>query len=189
MKSHQQKQETRRAIRCECGGKLRPTTFDVYDFSAYVGFKVTVSGAEGFRCSRCGGETVDGTLLNAVMNYTIVQVAQSPRLLNGAEARFLRHTLHATQEGLAARMGIVRETVADWERGAKPISPQNDFILRALALSWMVAERLITPEHMRDVLGVNLGEVRRKPPRKRTSISGTAAAMKAMVGSHEARAA
>lgn len=28
-------------------------------------------------------------------------------------------------------MGIVRETLADWERGAAPISPQVDLLLRA----------------------------------------------------------
>ena len=188
MKSQQPKPGASRAIRCECGGELRPTKFDVYDFSDYVGFKVTVSGADGFKCTKCGGETVDGSLVNAVMTYTIVQVAKSPRLLNGAEARFLRHSLHATQEELARNMGIDRVTVADWERGAKQISPQHDFILRTFAMSWMVAENLITPEHMREVLGADFAAVRRMPPRKRTSLSDTAAVVKGTVPDCEARA-
>jgi DNA-binding transcriptional regulator YiaG len=188
MKSQQQKPGASRAIRCECGGDLRPTKFDVYDFSDYVGFKVTVSGADGFKCNKCGGETVDGSLVNAVMTYTIVQVAKSPRLLNGAEARYLRHSLHATQEELAKNMGIARVTVADWERGAEQISPQHDFILRAFAMNWMVAENLITPEYMREVLGANSSAVRRLPPKKRTSISDTAAVVKAMVPNCEVRA-
>ena len=117
MKEEQQKPRASRAVICECGGELRPTKFDVYDFSAYVGFKVTVSGVDGLKCTKCGGETVDGSLVNAVMTYTIVQIAKSPRRLNGAEARYLRHTLDVTQEELAARMGIDRVTVAKWESG------------------------------------------------------------------------
>lgn len=190
MKNQQQKPGASRAIRCECGGELRPTKFEVYDFSDYVGFKVTVSGVDGFKCTKCGGETVDGALVNAVMNYTIVQVAKSPRLLNGTEARYLRHSLHATQEELAKKMGIDRVTVADWERGSERISPQHDFILRALAMSLMVAENLITPEYMRGVLGTNFAAVRRLPPKKRTSLdlSDATALMKAMVPNPEFRA-
>jgi DNA-binding transcriptional regulator YiaG len=188
MKNQQQRPKPSQAIRCECGGELRPTKFDAYDFSDYVGFKVTVSGAEGFRCNKCGGETVDGSLVNAVMNYTIVQVAKSPRLLNGAEARYLRHSLHATQEKLAKNMGIDRVTVADWERGAQQISPQHDFILRVFVMNWMVAENLITPSFMREVLGANSAAVRHLPPKKRTSISDTAAMVWAMVPNCEVRA-
>jgi DNA-binding transcriptional regulator YiaG len=168
MKNEQPKPITSRAISCECGGELRPAKFDVYDFSDYVGMNVTVSNVDGFKCTKCEGETVDGSLVNLVMNYTIMQVAKAPRLLNGAEARYLRRSLHATQEELADKMGIGRVTVADWERGAAQISPQHDYILRVLALGWMVAGKLITPECMSEILETVLKAVRREPPRKRT---------------------
>jgi len=168
MKKEQRKATANRAIICECGGELRSAKLDGYDFSDYVGLNVTVSGVEGFKCTKCGGETVDGSLVNLVMNYTIMQVAKSPRRLNGAEARYLRRTLHVTQEELADKMGIDRVTVADWERGAAQISPQHDYILRVFALGWMEAGNLITPECMTEILGTVFKAVRREPPKKRT---------------------
>lgn len=168
MKKEQRKATANRTIICECGGELRPAKLDGYDFSDYVGLNVTVSGVDGFKCTKCGGETVDGSLVNLVMNYTIMQVAKSPRRLNGEEARYLRRTLHVTQEELADKMGIDRVTVADWERGAAPISPQHDYILRGFALGWMVAGNLITPECMTEILGTVFKAVRRELPKKRT---------------------
>jgi DNA-binding XRE family transcriptional regulator len=168
MRNQQRKSKASRAIACECGGELRPAKFDGYDFSDYVGLNVTVSNVDGFKCTKCGGETVDGSLVNLVMNYTIMQVAKSPRRLNGGEARYLRRTLHATQEELAEKMGIDRVTVADWERGANPISPQHDYILRGFALGWMLAGNLITPECMVEILGTVFKAVRRELPKKGT---------------------
>jgi DNA-binding transcriptional regulator YiaG len=166
-KNEQRKPTASRAIVCECGGDLRPVKFATYDFSDYVGLNATVSNVDGFKCAKCGGETVDGALVNLVMNYTIMQVTKAPRLLNGSEARYLRRSLHATQEELADKMGIDRVTVADWERGAAQISPQHDYILRVLALGWMEAEKLITPECMREILGTVFNAVRHELPKKR----------------------
>jgi DNA-binding transcriptional regulator YiaG len=168
MKHERRKPAVSHAIACECGGELRPTRLNGYDFSDYLGLNVTVSCVDGFKCSKCGGETVDGSLVNMVMNYTIMQVAKSPRRLNGAEARYLRRTLHVTQEELADKMGIDRVTVADWERGAAQISPQHDYILRVFALGWMVEGNLITMECMTEILGTVFKAVRREPPKKRT---------------------
>ena len=165
MKKEQQTHD----IPCECGGLLRPAKLDVYDFSDYVGLNVTVNNVDGFRCDKCGGETVDESLINMVTNYTIVQVAKSQHRLNGDEARYLRRSLHATQSELAARMGIDRVTVADWERGAEKISPQHDYILRGLTLAWMVAENLLVPNQMKEILGSVGNTVRQEPPKKTTA--------------------
>jgi predicted component of type VI protein secretion system len=81
-------------------------------------------------------------------------------------------------------MRIDRVTVADWERGAEQISPQHDYILRVLALSWMVTKKLITPEHMSEVLGANFTAVRRLPPKKRTSLDLAGAAMMQAMAPH-----
>jgi DNA-binding transcriptional regulator YiaG len=191
MKNEQQKPTKGCAIVCECGGELRPARFDVYDFSDYVGMKVTVSDVDGFKCTKCGGETVDGSLLNMVMNYTIMQVAKQPRRLNGAEVRYLRHSLHATQEELAHNMGINRVTLADWERGADDISPEYDYVLRGFALSWMVGADLIKPDQMREILGTVFKGVRHQPPTKRPrglALPNLAAMKKTMLQRGEMRA-
>ncbi len=167
MKNEPQKPATSRVIICDCGGELRPAHFDVYDFSDYVGLKVTVSDIDGFKCTKCGGETIDGAVLNMVMNYTITQVAKQPRRLGGAEVRYLRRSLHATQEELAHNMGINRVTLADWERGDRDISPEYDYMLRGFALGSLVEADLIKPDQMREILGTVFKAVRHQPPTKR----------------------
>jgi len=158
-----------RAIVCECGGRLRPTVLEQYDFSDYVGFEVILKGMEGFTCDTCGGETISGGLVNVVMNYTVVQIVQQPRRLNGAEARYLRHNLDATQEELGTRMGIARETVAKWECGDSTISAQHDFILRVFSLAAMI-ERGLVPRAYAERVMAGLRAVAVAPPGKTTSI-------------------
>lgn len=55
------------AIKCECGGDLLPEVLEKYDASAYVGRKVLLVMVNGYRCSGCGCETIDGETINALM--------------------------------------------------------------------------------------------------------------------------
>src|SRR6185312_12077997 len=91
---------------CDCGGKLVPATFETYDFSRYVGFKVTLSGMEGLRCEKCEWKTLPGEVINHVLNYMVIDFTRFPRRLNGEEARYLRRRLELTQEELRVRMGV-----------------------------------------------------------------------------------
>lgn len=62
-------------------------------------------------------------------------VLTQPRILSTEEARFLRKSvLGLTQARLAERMGINAITVADWERGERPMSKEHDYELRGIAL-------------------------------------------------------
>lgn len=159
-----------KGIRCECGGELEPTVLAKYDFSDYVGFEVNLNGFEGLKCNKCGDETLDGRLVNAILNHTVVQAAKQPRRLNGKEARFLRHHLCTTQEELAVRMGVVRETVAKWECGDSPISPAHDYMLRAITLGSMIALGLLPAEMAQQIMKDTFTAVRPSPPQRRTSI-------------------
>ena len=63
-------------------------------------------------------------------------VLTQPRILSAEEARFLRKAvLGLTQARLAERMGINAITVADWERGERPMSKEHDYELRGIALA------------------------------------------------------
>ena len=166
MTTENQTQET-----CDCGGALRPATVDAFDFSRYVGFKVTLYQAEVLRCDTCGWTTLDGTTINALMNHMVLDFTKFPRRLNGTEARYLRHSIEATQEELASRMGVVRETVAKWECGDQTISPQHDFILRMLALSGMVSRGIMTPEAAGKILSETFIAVRSDPPKPASTIN------------------
>src|SRR5450432_1860385 len=110
-------------VACDCdGGSLRPVKLARYDFSDYVGFEVILSDMDGLRCDKCGAETLPGGMVNLVLNFIVVELAKQPKRLSGPEAKYLRHNLDVTQEELASRMGIVRETVAKWECGDAIIS-------------------------------------------------------------------
>lgn len=158
-------------LACDCGGNLQPATLETYDFSRYVGFKVTLSGMEGLRCDKCGWGTLDGAVINHVLNYMVVDFTRFPRLLNGNEARFLRRRLELTQDELRVRMGVDRVTVAKWECGTNEISPQHDFILRLLALNGMASRGLISVESVSVILGENFKSVQTNPPEEATFIN------------------
>lgn len=117
--------------KCECGGKYKESVVKDFDFTPFAGLPVILQEGPGLRCSKCGDETLDGKVIDGLLDALASEVIKQPHLLNGQQARFLRKRLGLTQGELAERMGLSRrETVADWERGN--ISPQNDYILRAL---------------------------------------------------------
>ena len=149
---------------CECGGRLYAATLDEYDFSAYAGFKVTLTNITGLRCDKCHGETIVGGMINAAMNLILRDVSESPRRLHGEEARFLRRNLGITQEELSTRMGINRVTVAKWECGDEPISPQHDYILRGMILIGLCALNGTPIETANKTLRSVFGAVRTLPP-------------------------
>lgn len=128
------------AINCECGGQLLPVMLESFDFSGYTGFPIVINGLPGFKCSKCSGETVAGGILHLVFKLAVVEIAKLPRRLSGDEARLLRRVLSITQQELATRMAITRETVAKWECGDQEISPQNDFILRIVVITPLVGQ-------------------------------------------------
>lgn len=56
-----------------------------------------------------------------------------PKSLNGAELRFLRLEMEATQRDLAAILGTTEQTLSLWERArTKPMPGSADRLLRAL---------------------------------------------------------
>ena len=71
-------------------------------------------------------------MISAALLALTQQVLMKPSVLSPEEAKFLRKRLQLSQKDLAERMGIQRETVAVWECGQKPLSPQHDYILRGL---------------------------------------------------------
>jgi DNA-binding transcriptional regulator YiaG len=166
-----------RPANCECGGSLRVATLDEYDFSDYVGFKVILTNVPGLRCDKCHGETIVGGMINAAMNLTLRRISESPRRLHGAEAKYLRRNLGITQEELAIRMGINRVTVAKWECGDEPISPQHDYILRGMILTGLALLNSIPREVVEKTLRSVFGAVRTLPPMNAVVIDASDLAM------------
>ncbi len=57
-------------------------------------------------------------------------VVDRPRLLTGAEFRFLRNELELSQKALAAVMHKTDQTIANWEKGKTAIPLESDLFLR-----------------------------------------------------------
>jgi DNA-binding transcriptional regulator YiaG len=148
---------------------LRAAELKDFDFSGYVGIPVVLKQVPGYRCSGCGLHTLDGTIINTLEQVLAIAITQKPYLLSAQEAKYLRKHLGLTQEKLAERLGIARETLANWETGADRISPQHDFILRtvlvaSLGVGHTQAMNASTfPRVLKEAIGT-LTSVRRESP-------------------------
>src|SRR5262249_41220118 len=109
--------------RCECGGTFRPVTLSGFDFSRYAGLPSFLDGAPGWRCDACQRELLHGHVINVSLFLIAMEIVRFPRRLTPGFARYLRRSMQITQQELADRMGIARETVANWESNLKEISP------------------------------------------------------------------
>lgn len=127
---------------CECGGKLRPARLASFDFSTLAGlpFPVRLQGVPGLRCSRCRGETLEGTVINRALRLVALALLELPARLPSEVARYLRSSLGLTQAELATRMDVNRVTIAKWESGEDAISSAHDMVLRALAFGHLAAQ-------------------------------------------------
>lgn len=120
---------------CECGGLFKDTVQTEFDFSSFAGMPVKLTDAPAIQCSKCGRQTLRGTTINFVMDLLFPMVTSAPKLLTADQARFLRKRMRLTQQALAGKMGIARETVAKWECGDSDsrISQGHDLMLRAIS--------------------------------------------------------
>lgn len=121
---------------CACGGELERTTLAEFDFSRYAGEGMTVNlvKAPGYRCDRCGAQTLDGEVIEEVLSKLGQAMAVGRERLGHDELRFLRKHLGLTQQELGEKLEINRVTIADWERGEQPISLMHELKLRSLVL-------------------------------------------------------
>jgi transcriptional regulator with XRE-family HTH domain len=119
-------------LKCECGGTFKPITLNGFDFSRYAGLPSFLDGAPGWKCGSCQREMLHGQVINVSLFLIAMLIVRFPRRLTPGFARYLRRSMQITQQELADRMGIARETVASWESNLKEISPQHDLILRVL---------------------------------------------------------
>jgi transcriptional regulator with XRE-family HTH domain len=165
-------------LSCECGGPLKATRLERFDFSPYAGFNVELGGDEGgegvpgLKCDRCGGTTLEGETIDLVLRLLAVIMVVEERRLPAEATRYLRRFLELTQKDLAERMGVDRVTVADWERAAEPISAAHDMVLRSIVISKLLEAAGV------DVVELQtpLRSVHRKPSRRSRALSAAAIA-------------
>ena len=120
---------------CECSGTFKRVTLTNFDFSRYSGLPSFLDGVPGWKCGSCKREMLLGQAINISLFFIAMLIVRSPGRLAPGFARYLRRSMQITQQELADRMGVARETVASWESNLKEISPQHDLILRVLILN------------------------------------------------------
>jgi len=156
--------------RCECGGTFKPVTLRNFDFSRYSGLPSFLDGAPGWRCGSCQREMLHGKVINASLFLIAMEIVGFPHRLTAELARYLRRSMQITQQELADRMGIARETVASWESNLKEISPQHDLILRVLMSNHARGSAALPTKTVVDIANdviATLSSVRSEPaPRK-----------------------
>jgi transcriptional regulator with XRE-family HTH domain len=148
-------------MRCDCGGALRRVRLKAFDFTPLAGIPSELRKVPGLRCGDCGYETVPGFVINGSLEVLALAVAQYDHRLTKELAIFLRKRLRITQQELADRMGISRETVAKWECGRNEISASHDMILRTLVVGSLAAS--LWGEPMRKAVSA-FAHVRTEPP-------------------------
>jgi hypothetical protein len=124
--------------RCECGkGELRPALLTDYDFSAFAGIPVLLSRVNGLRCTSCEGETLEGDVINDVLERTELSVLDIPRPLKLNEMTFLRKRMRMSQNDLLAAMIDI----------SHPPSPEGteDMLLLCLSVFHVFFDRLLRP--------------------------------------------
>ncbi len=157
-------EENAMTMKCECGGMLKAEKLDSFDFTPLAGIPVTLVDVPGLRCSKCKGATLEGEVINYVTHALASAVVRQQDRLSSEHARYLRKYLRLTQQALAGRMGIARETVADWERGKNVISPQHDLMLRAIVVAQLMARPGEGPKR-RDMVEAIRGARIAEPPK------------------------
>jgi hypothetical protein len=122
---------------CSCGGTLKAATLRKMDLMPILGLRgVLDAPLAGYKCNNCEAGSFDGPVFIKILFAVTRAVLEQHRILTSEEARFLRKAvLGRTQVDLAKQMGINAITVADWERGERPLSKEHDYELRGMVLA------------------------------------------------------
>jgi DNA-binding transcriptional regulator YiaG len=138
---------------------------DKVEIAPLFGLRGLVQGpVPGLRCDGCGEETFEAGTLGRMLAVVGRSVLTQPRILSPEEARFLRKAVLAhTQEGLAKRMGINKITVADWERGERPLSKEHDYEIRGIALVSLMETLSATADRQLDTLRQSVATILTAP--------------------------
>ncbi len=91
-------------------------------------------------------------LLEQIRTVVFVELVSARcRTLDGADIRFLRRFLEWKQEGLAAALGVKRETVCRYETGKDPVPAAVSLAVQRLCLPGMIEALNAMPPELRNL--------------------------------------
>jgi putative transcriptional regulator len=114
-----------------CGAEMKTGRESVrYDACGLP--SVTLMGVEVSRCPQCGEYEVAIPQIDDLHKAIAQTVIRKTSRLDAAEIRYLRKYLGWSGVDFATHMGMTPETISRWERGAEPIGPVADRLLRLM---------------------------------------------------------
>lgn len=96
---------------------------------------VELHGVEVITCPTCGEEGIAIPRIGQLHRVLAEAFVTQRRMLAPVEIRFLRKHIGLSGADFAQRMGVARETVSRWEKGATPMGAQADRLLRLLVVT------------------------------------------------------
>ncbi len=121
-------------MRCNEGHEMQERTGNA-EFELADGVSVTLKGSRVFRCQECGVESPVVPAPAALVRAAAEAMARAPNKLGPQEIRFLRKSLGFSGKHFAAKINVDAGTVSRWERGAEPMGPANERLLRLMVLA------------------------------------------------------
>jgi putative transcriptional regulator len=134
-----------------CGNRKISFTTGHYHFLDSGLDNVHLSNVDTWTCNDCGEKIVSIPRSKELMKSICESILLKPRILSGAEIRFLRKNLSLKINEFAQLLGMDRVTVSRWENGHETPLRSADRLMR---LTYAVEADI--PENAREQLRRNL---------------------------------
>jgi putative zinc finger/helix-turn-helix YgiT family protein len=139
-------------MKCDdCGGpvKTEHNTVRRYDIGGLP--HVELHGVEVTSCPACGKEGIAIPRIAQLHRVLAEAFVTQRRMLAPVEMRFLRKHIGLSGADFAQRMGVARETVSRWEKGATPMGAVADRLLRLLVVTHEPTESYAVDDFLREL--------------------------------------
>jgi putative zinc finger/helix-turn-helix YgiT family protein len=112
---------------------------------------VELHGVEVTTCPECGKEGIAIPRIAQLHRVLAEAFVTQRRMLAPVEIRFLRKHIGLSGADFAQRMGVARETVSRWEKGATPMGAVADRLLRLLVVTHEPTESYAVDDFLREL--------------------------------------
>lgn len=119
----------------ECGGLITTEQRAVRRYSMGGLPHVELHGVEVTTCTACGKEEIAIPRIGQLHRVIAEGFVKQQRMLAPVEIRFLRKHIGLATADFAQMLGVTRETVCRWEKGARPMGAIADRLLRLLVVT------------------------------------------------------
>ncbi len=138
----------------ECGGLTTTERSAVRRYEMGGLPHVELHGVEVTTCTECGKEEIAIPRIGQLHRVLAEGFVKQQRMLASVEVRFLRKHIGLATADFAQMVGVTRETVCRWEKGAKPMGVTADRFLRLLVVNHEPSECYAVDDLLRELTEV-----------------------------------